>query len=350
MGTLSLELEFVCMLANVKRRQVQVSKAVNVCCISRLVYSLHEPSWSLSSSANKDSAKAAERSGRKNQIFPKVYSKIFKEYAFELSQIGNMDEWPVMFNLPSNRMVTGVGEKTVLIKTTGHEKIHFIVVLSCLASESKLPPVIFFKRKTLPKNMKFPAGVIKHAHEKGWMGESRTMEWLEKVWNKRPGALFKKPAMFVWDMFRVHKTDEVKNVNKNMKTTLAIIPGCLTSVLQLLDVCLNKPFKGRLRKMWSQWMCSGMAKLTKGGNLMKPEINLVSQWIKDAWVSIPSEMIEKSYRKCCISNALDGSEEDTIFDDDTTEADDEKEYEPEDNTANIYDDNAGAAVTEAEFN
>uniref|UniRef100_A0A674I2H4 DDE-1 domain-containing protein n=1 Tax=Terrapene triunguis TaxID=2587831 RepID=A0A674I2H4_9SAUR len=248
----------------------------------------------------------------KIESFQRFIIKYRKEYAFELSQIGNMDETPMTFDLPSNRTVTGVGEKTVLIKTSGHEKIHFTVVLSCLANGSKLPPVVVFKRKTLPKNMKFPAGVIVCAHEKGWMDESETIEWLEKVWNKRPGALFKKPAMLVWDMFRAHKTDEVKNVAKNMKTTLAVIPGGLTSVLQLLDVCLNKPFKDRLRKMWSEWMCSGMAKLTEGRNHMKPEINLVAQWIKDSWVSIPSEMVEKSFRKCCISNALDGSEDDGL--------------------------------------
>uniref|UniRef100_A0A452GLB2 HTH CENPB-type domain-containing protein n=1 Tax=Gopherus agassizii TaxID=38772 RepID=A0A452GLB2_9SAUR len=87
-----------------------------------------------------------------------------------------------------------------------------------------------------------------------------------------------------------------------------------------------------------------------GRNLMKPDINLVSQWIKYAWVSIRSEMIEKSFRKCCISNVVYWSEDDAIFDDDSTEVDDEKGSESEDDTADIYDDNASAAVTEAEFN
>uniref|UniRef100_A0A8C3SFD8 Brinker DNA-binding domain-containing protein n=1 Tax=Chelydra serpentina TaxID=8475 RepID=A0A8C3SFD8_CHESE len=70
----------------------------------------------------------------------------------------------------------------------------------------------------------------------------------------------------------------------------------------------------------------------------------------DAWVSIPLEMIEKSFRKCCISSTLDGSEDDAIFDDDTTGADDEKESESKDNTDDIYDDSAGATVAKAEFN
>ena len=55
---------------------------------------------------------------------------------------------------------------------------------------------------------------------------------------------------------------------------MAVIPGGLTSVLQPLDVCLNKPFKDRLCKMWVEWMISGLATLTKGGNLQKPDITV----------------------------------------------------------------------------
>lgn len=285
----------------------------------------------------------------KIESFQRFIIKHQKEFALELSQIGNMDETPMTFDLLSNRPVTGVDEKTVLIKTTGHEKIRFTVVLSCLANGSKLHPVIVFKRKTLPKTMKFPGGVIVRSHEKGWIDESGTIEWLENVWNKRPGAHLKKPSLLVWDMFRAHRTDEVKNVAKKMKTTLAVIPGGLTSVLQPLDVCLNKPFKNRLCKMWSDWMCSGMAKLTKGGILMKPEISLVAQWVKNAWESIPMEVVQKSFRKCCISNVLDGPEDDAISDDDTMEGGD-KGSESEDDIADIYDDNAGATMTETEFN
>ncbi|CAM4685133.1 unnamed protein product [Lepidochelys kempii] len=106
----------------------------------------------------------------KIEPFQRFIIKYRKEYAFELSQIGNMDETLMTFNLQSNRTVTGIGEKTVLIKTTGHEKIHFRMVLLCSANGSKLPPVVIFKRKTLPKNMQFPAGVIVCAHKKGMDG------------------------------------------------------------------------------------------------------------------------------------------------------------------------------------
>jgi len=51
------------------------------------------------------------------------------------------------------------------------------------------------------------------------------------------------PTNSVWDMFRAHITDEVKAEVAKKKTDMCVIPGGLTSVLQPLDVCINKPFK-----------------------------------------------------------------------------------------------------------
>ena len=50
----------------------------------------------------------------------------------------------------------------------------------------------------------------------------------------------------MFDSFEAHKTEQVKRLLKSENTELSVIPGWLTSVLQSLDVCLNKPFKDRL--------------------------------------------------------------------------------------------------------
>ena len=75
------------------------------------------------------------------------------------------------FDMPTSKTVDSVGAKTVLLKTTGHEKTRFTVVLACLADGTKLKPMVIFKRKTMPKD-NFPAGVVVHNHPKGWMDES----------------------------------------------------------------------------------------------------------------------------------------------------------------------------------
>ena len=43
------------------------------------------------------------------------------------------------------------GAKTIMINTSGNEKTRSTVVLACCADGTKLPPVLIFKRKTLPK-------------------------------------------------------------------------------------------------------------------------------------------------------------------------------------------------------
>ena len=61
-----------------------------------------------------------------------------KANEYKLSSIGNMDETPLNFDMPSNSTVNKMGEKSILIKTLGHEKTHFTVVLTCMADGTKL--------------------------------------------------------------------------------------------------------------------------------------------------------------------------------------------------------------------
>ena len=76
-----------------------------------------------------------------------------KEHDYPLSLIGNMDETPLSFNLPSNTTIEHSGSKTVSILSTDHKRSNFTVILACLADGSKLSPVIIFKlKKSFEKN------------------------------------------------------------------------------------------------------------------------------------------------------------------------------------------------------
>ena len=41
-----------------------------------------------------------------------------------------------------------------------------------------------------------------------------------------------------------------------------------------------------------------------------------------AWKAIPERIIVRSFKKCCISNALDGSEDNILWEDDGADKDD----------------------------
>jgi len=50
--------------------------------------------------------------------------------------------------------------------------------------------------------------------------------------------------------------------------------------------------------------------------------------VKQSWEEIPEEMVKRSFKVCRISNALDGTEDDAIYDNEMPEvADDDMEDE-----------------------
>jgi len=48
----------------------------------------------------------------------------------------------------------------------------------------------------------------------------------------------------------------------------------------------------------------------------------VARWVSAAWKAIPEGIIVRSFKKCCISNALGGSEDDVLWEDDGEDKDD----------------------------
>ena len=55
-------------------------------------------------------------------------------------------------------------------------------MLACTTDGGMFPPYVMFKRKTLPKD-KFPAGVIVHVQQKGWIDEGLVQDWVHMVWS-----------------------------------------------------------------------------------------------------------------------------------------------------------------------
>ena len=155
-----------------------------------------------------------------------------------------MDETPMWFDLPSNTTVNKKGEKTISIRTTGHERTSFTVILGCMADGTKLPAVCNFKVKKISKE-KFPDGIHIYANEKGWVNESEMLWWIERVWTSR-NPFGNSRSLLVLDSFRGHTVDNVKNRLIEKNTNIAIIPGGCTSKLQPLDVSINKSFKSKV--------------------------------------------------------------------------------------------------------
>ena len=163
------------------------------------------------------------------------------QYNYPVKYIGNMDETPLAFDMPSPVTLEKRGAKTVSIRTTGHEKACFTVILGCLADGTKLPPVCIFKLKNVPREV-FPPGVIIRVNEKGWCNELVMHDWIDNVWTER-NPLGNPQSLLILDAFKGHLVDSIKHRFSEKNTHLAVIPCGMTSKLQPLDVAINKNFK-----------------------------------------------------------------------------------------------------------
>lgn len=217
-------------------------------------------------------------------------------YDVSPNNFGNLDEVPVPFDIVSNRTVEVKGKDDISIASTGNEKTNFTVVLGILADGSKLPPMLIFKRKTLPKG-NFP-GVIIKANPTGWMNSDLMKEWIDEIWLRRANPAVKsEESVLVLDSARCHLTDNVKaEIQQHSK--LAVIPGGLTRFLQPLDISVNKPFKDNLKAHWEEWMSdSRNDQFTLSGRKKRASYETVAEWVRKSFDAVPSSCIINGFRR-----------------------------------------------------
>jgi transposase-like protein len=92
--------------------------------------------------------------------YTKCIRHLRKTNNYRAKDIAAMDETGLQLHMPG-RTILERGTKTVSIKTTGHEKDRFTVVLAARVDSSKLLPMVIFKGKRKAKSPENITGVIK---------------------------------------------------------------------------------------------------------------------------------------------------------------------------------------------
>ena len=222
-----------------------------------------------------------------------------------------MDETPLWLDMPGATTITHSGERSVPVRTTGHEKNRFTVRLSVMADGRKLKPYVVFKgKRQIPELQKLP-GVVVPLSSNGWMNEDLTKDWLRRCW----GTLNFGRRLLVWDAYKCHLTDGVRNVaNMLTNSDMAIIPGGLTGHIQPADVSWNKPFKEAYKELYGEWTATGEKSYTQAGNIRAPSKLKCLEWVKKAWEAVSQDIVITSFRCCTISVEVDGTEDKEIKD------------------------------------
>jgi hypothetical protein len=85
------------------------------------------------------------------------YKQINHKYFSSLMR--NIYEILLIFDLSSNTTIDKTENKTISIRTCGHKKLEFTIVLVCMANRKKLSSIIIFKLKKI-SYFTFPFGII----------------------------------------------------------------------------------------------------------------------------------------------------------------------------------------------
>ena len=69
-------------------------------------------------------------------------------------------------------------------------------------------------------------------------------------------------------------------------------------------------------------MAAGNHDVTPTGRIKRPSITQVCEWVKTSWDAVKEEVVVRSFKKCGISNAMDGTEDEFLYEDRDVDVDD----------------------------
>ena len=163
-----------------------------------------------------------------------------------------MDETACWMDMPSDTTVYFSGARSVPMKTTGHDKSHYTVVLTAKADGTKLKPFVVFKGKGthLLKDLNTIPGIVVRFSLNGWMNDSITIEYLRLV----VGVFSFARRVMVWDAYWCHVSKDVKAECGRLNLQTSIVPGGCTKYIQAADVVWNGLFKSLMRDRYDTWL------------------------------------------------------------------------------------------------
>lgn len=165
---------------------------------------------------------------------------------FEKSDICNLDETPIPFKYLDGKTYDTIGEKTIWGKgsKSGWDKRQASLVL-CIFADGvpRVPPMIIFRGKCEQlgrERVEYHPGVEVEFNNKAYMNDGLFLRYIEK---QLVPVLGGRPTLFAIDLMGSHKTPAVLHKLCLHNITPSLIPGGCTSLIQPLDVAVNKPFK-----------------------------------------------------------------------------------------------------------
>jgi hypothetical protein len=232
----------------------------------------------------------------KEENFINILSAAVVKYSVPPALVLNMDETNVQFVSNPKKTRAIKGSKRVRLQGIGKEKAQITVTLAVSETGDVLPPQFIFGGKTTKCHPSVPApagGYYTHSTTH-WQTPATFAEWIQRivvpfrdVTIKEKGFHATQKMILLLDLHYSHKDLNVslKIMEENNIIPVFIPAGC-TDVMQVLDVCCNKPFKAAVKKAFRDFAHLEFKRWTDAGNV--PESFLLPVKISQLKPQLPS--------------------------------------------------------------
>lgn len=210
----------------------------------------------------------------------------------------NIDETGIQYDPQINNTLEFMGVERVEVKSTNMNKQRITVILSVdYLNNLNIKPFIIFKGTT-PKCLKgvnIDDNYVLSYQRNSWCTAEQFILFLKTLPKD-------KNLLLIFDNFSGHVTPSVKEFIKTEYPLVKVItlPPNTTSILQPLDVAINKPFKAYIKSNYITWFTKYYDEHGKYPKLPKVDRNnLITSWINESWTKVCiHQTIKKSFNFC----------------------------------------------------
>ena len=155
--------------------------------------------------------------------------------------------------------------------------------------------------------------------ENAYCNSKIMVRWLTKQYAWSSGTFFNKsrphPRLLTLDVFKGHKTPEIKQAMKNLNVIPSFVSAGCTGYVQVLDVAINKPLKHRIEQQANTHYEQNFTEWKAGKYSVSDRRVMLTKWVGQAWMDLHKDhkkLICQTFRRVGLSLAVDGSQDHEI--------------------------------------
>ena len=233
-----------------------------------------------------------------------------------------MDETGLFLEMGFNTTIDFKGNKNIEIETNGREHYRITIMLSAAGDGTKLPPLVIVKGepgKTVETKLRKLDYVRENkmfifCQNNAWCDKYIFSQWVKQIFIPYQKTLCEN-CLLIIDKASSHSSDDSLEILNSLNINYLLIPSGMTSILQPMDISVNKVFKDNIRYFFEKERLL-LDNIIPKNKLETARLNLIN-YVNNVWnneTTINKSIIINGFKKAgFVGNSYLSLEEEKIL-------------------------------------